>query len=35
MHWSWDQTIHWSWTFLAFCLGVVVMALLEVVASHD
>jgi len=35
MHWSWDQTIHWSWLFLAFCAGVALMALLEVAVSRD
>ena len=31
----WGLRIHWSGAFLAFCLGVMLMALLEVVASHD
>jgi len=34
-HWSWDQTIHWSGAFLAFCLGVALMALLDLAASRD
>jgi len=32
---SWDQTIHWSWAFLAFCLGVMLMALLDLAASRE
>jgi len=32
---SWDQTIHWSWAFLAFCLGVMLMALLDLATSRE
>jgi len=35
IRWAWNQTIHWSWTFLAFYLGVMLMALLEVAASRE
>jgi len=35
IHWSWNQTIHWSGAFLAFCLGVALMALLDLAASRD
>jgi len=31
----WGLTIHWSGAFLAFCLGVLLMALLEVATSRE
>jgi len=31
----WGLRIHWSWTFLAFCVGVLLMAVLELAASRE